>query len=321
MADIIVVGSLNMDLVIKTERMPRPGETIPGHSFQTIPGGKGANQAVAAARLGAQVAMVGRVGDDDFGPALTENLVGHGVEASHVGIDGEAATGIALIIVDQNGENSIVVAGGANLRVSPRDLDGLDGLLPQAKLLLLQFEVPLETSRRAMEIAARHNLKVILNPAPARAVSPQLLAQADYVVPNETEASLLTGIEVTDLASAEKAARKLLSCGVPVVIVTLGEKGALVVTGDQAFHVPARQIDAVDTTAAGDAFIGGLAVALTQDLPLKEAVRYATYTGTLAATRFGAQTSLPSAREVQSFCERSTPAQQQDTSPLLPISR
>jgi ribokinase len=307
MADIIVVGSLNMDLVIKTERMPRPGETIPGHSFQTIPGGKGANQAVAAARLGAQVAMLGRVGDDDFGPALTENLASHGVDASHVGIDNEAATGIALIIVDQDGENSIVVAGGANLRLSPPDADALENLLPGAKLLLLQFEVPLQTSERAMAIAAQHGVKVILNPAPARAVTPQLLAQADYVVPNETEASLLTGIEVADLASAERAARRLLGYGVPVVIVTLGEKGALVVTGDQAFHVPARQVEAIDTTAAGDAFIGGLAVALTRDFPLEEAVRYATCSGALAATRFGAQTSLPSAEEVHSFYKGGTP--------------
>ncbi len=307
MAEIIVVGSLNMDLVIKADRMPLPGETIPGHGFQTIPGGKGANQAVAAARLGGWVAMAGRVGDDDFGTALVENLILQGVDASPVRVDGKAATGIALIIVDQTGENSIVVAGGANLRVSPQDIDPLAGLWPQAKLLLLQFEVPLETVAYAMAKAAHHEVKVILNPAPARAVSPQLLSQVHYLVPNEIEASMLTGVEVRDLASAEGAARKLLGYGVPVVIVTLGEKGALVVTGEQAFHVPTWQVDAVDTTAAGDAFNGGLALALVQGRPLKEAVRYATCAGTLAATKFGAQTSLPSAEEVQAFYERGTP--------------
>jgi ribokinase len=225
------------------------------------------------------------------------------VETSYVRMDAGAATGIALIIVDQKGENSIVVAGGANLRVSPQDVNSLARLMAKAELLLLQFEVPLETSEKAMEMAAHHGVKIILNPAPARAVSPQLLSQADYVVPNETEASLLTGVEVTDLTSAKEAARKLLGYGVPVVIVTLGEKGALVVSREEEFHVPARQIAAVDTTAAGDAFVGGLAVALGRGFPLKEAVRYATCAGTLAATKFGAQTSLPSAEEVQGFYE------------------
>ena len=308
MADIIVVGSLNMDLVIRAERMPLPGETIPGHGFQTIPGGKGANQAVAAARLGNRVAMAGRIGDDDFGTALVENLNRQGVDASPIRVDSGAATGIALIIVDDNGENSIVVAGGANLRVSPLDVDALAGLWSQARLLLLQFEVPMETIAHAMASAARHGVEIILNPAPARSVSPQLLAQADFLVPNEIEASMLSGVEVRDLASAEKAARKLQDYGVPVVIVTLGEKGALAVSGEEAFHVPARQVDAVDTTAAGDAFNGGLASALVQGFSLRGAVRYATCAGTLAATRFGAQTSLPSAEEVQAFYRKGDPA-------------
>ena len=307
MPEIIVVGSLHMDLVIKSDRMPLPGETIPGHGFQTIPGGKGANQAVAAARLGRQVAMAGRVGDDDFGRALVENLGLQGVDAGPVQVDGETATGIALIIVDQRGENSIVVAGGASLRVSPQDIDALAWLWPQARFLLLQFEVPLETVAYAMAVAARHGVRVILNPAPARAVSPQILSRADYLVPNEIEASMLTGVKVRDLVSAEEAAQKLVGYGVPVVIVTMGDKGALAVTAEQTFHVPAWQVDAVDTTAAGDAFNGGLAAALVQGFPLKEAVRYATCAGTLATTRFGAQTSLPSAEEVQVFYERGTP--------------
>jgi ribokinase len=303
MADIVVVGSLNMDLVVKVARMPRAGETVPGHDLQTIPGGKGANQAAAAARLGGQVTMVGRVGADAFGPTLLENLKGQGVDASHVTMDGSAATGIAMILVDDDGENSIVISAGANGRVNREDIDRAEGLWSRARLLLLQFEVPLETVAYAAEVAARHQVKVILNPAPARQVSPELLARVNYLVPNETEASFLAGVKVRDVASAEAAARQLLANGVPVVIMTMGEKGALLVTDEQAVHVPARQVTAVDTTAAGDAFIGGLAVALVKGFPLEEAVRYATCAGTLAVTRFGAQTSLPSAEQTQALYE------------------
>lgn len=308
MAAIVVVGSLNMDLVVQTPRMPLAGETIPGQDLQLIPGGKGANQAAAAAKLGGQVAMVGRVGGDAFGPRLIENLSRQGVDTSHVGTDDGAATGTAVIIVDDTGENSIVVSAGANGRVSRGDIDRVEELLSQAKFLLLQFEVPLETVEYAIGMAARHQVKVILNPAPAHPVSPELLAKVDYLVPNETEAKMLTGLDVVDLPSAERAARKFLGYGVPVVIITLGDQGALLVTEQRVVHVPAREVKAIDTTAAGDAFIGGLAVAVMQELPLEEAVRYATCAGTLAVTRFGAQTSLPSAEQVQAFYESGTPA-------------
>jgi len=301
MPDIVVVGSLNMDLVIGVPRMPLAGETIVGRDLQTIPGGKGANQAAAAAKLGGRVAMVGRVGDDVFGPRLIENLRRQGVDADAVRIDGGAATGVALIMVDETGENSIVVSAGANGRVSVEDVASAEGLIGGARLLLLQHEVPLETVAHAIEMAARHGVQVILNPAPAHSVSPELLSKVDYVVPNETEARTLTGVEVEDVVTAEVAARKLLDHGVPVVIITLGEQGALLVTEGGASHVPARQVEAVDTTAAGDAFIGGLAAALVKGLPLPEAVRYATCAGTLATTVFGAQTSLPSADRVQEF--------------------
>jgi ribokinase len=302
-ADIVVVGSLNMDLVVKAPRMPLEGETLLGRDFQMIPGGKGANQAAAAARLGAQVAMVGRVGGDAFGPPLIENLRCQGVDAGHVQIDDEAATGTAMIIVDDSGQNSIVVAPGANGRVSEQDVDRLEDTLSQARVLLLQFEVPLETVEYAIQMAARHQIKVILNPAPARPAPAELIAKVDYLVPNEFEASTLTGLETKDVPSAERAARKLLGFGVPVVIITLGERGALMATGQGMAHVPARRVQAVDTTAAGDAFIGGLAVALVKGSPLDEAVRYASCAGALAVTKFGAQTSLPSADEVQAFYE------------------
>jgi ribokinase len=304
MADIVVVGSLNMDLVVKVARMPRAGETVSGRDLQTIPGGKGANQAAAAARLGGWVAMVGRVGDDAFGPRLVENLDRQGVDTRCVRLDAAAATGTAMILVDNSGENSIVISAGANGRVGRQDLDGAEGLLAQARILLLQFEVPLDAVAQAMAIARRCGVRVVLNPAPAYPIAPELLAGADFLVPNESEASLLTGMEVQDLPSAEAAARKLRALGVPVVIITLGEKGALLVEDGRSVHVPARAVQAVDTTAAGDAFIGGLAVALVRGLPLAEAVRYAGCAGTLAVTRFGAQTSLPSAEEVQAFYEQ-----------------
>lgn len=301
MADIVVIGSLNMDLVVRVARMPQPGETVPGRDFQTIPGGKGANQAVAAALLGGSVAMVGRVGNDAFGSELINNLRRQGVDISHVQLEDDAATGTAMIMVDEMGQNSIVVAAGANGRLAREDVDGLERLLSQAKYLLLQFEVPLDTVQYATEKAQSHGVKVVLNPAPARPVPPQFLSRVDYVIPNESEASLLSGVQVHDLASAEEAARRLQGYGVPVVILTLGEKGALLVTGEKVCHVPAHRVEAVDTTAAGDAFIGGLAMALVQGYPLEEAVRYATCAGTLAVTRFGAQTSLPSAKEVQAL--------------------
>ncbi len=301
MAHIIVVGSLNMDLVVRVERMPHPGETVPGRDFQTIPGGKGANQAAAAALLGSSVAMVGRVGNDAFGPRLVENLKRKGVNTEHVQLDDRAATGTAMITVDETGQNSIVIASGANGCLVREDIDGLDSLFRQARFLLLQFEVPLDTVQYAMDKAHRHGVQVVLNPAPARPVPPQFLSGVDYLIPNESEASLLSGVQVRDTASAEEAARRLLSYGVPVVILTLGENGALLASGPELLHVPARRVAAVDTTAAGDAFIGGLAAALVGGYALQDAVRYATCAGTLAVTRFGAQTSLPRAGEVEAL--------------------
>jgi ribokinase len=304
MTDIVVVGSLNMDLVVRVTRMPQPGETVPGREFQTIPGGKGANQAAAAALLSSSVAMVGRVGNDAFGPALIENLNRQGVDTCHIQLDGHAATGTAMITVDDLGQNSIIIAAGANGRVVREDIDELDRLFDQAQYLLLQFEVPLDRVEYAMQKAHSHGVKVILNPAPAHPVSPQFLSRVDYLILNESEAGLLSGVQVHDLVSAEESARRLQHDGVPVVILTLGEKDALLVSGETACHVPAHRVEAVDTTAAGDAFIGGLATALVQGYPLEEAVRYATCAGTLAVTRFGAQTSLPSALEVKALFER-----------------
>lgn len=301
MADVVVLGSLNMDLVVRTGRIPRPGETIHGEDFRTIPGGKGANQAAAAAKMGAQVEMVGRVGQDNFGPALLDNMRAQGVGVAHVRMDPGAASGIALITVDAAGENTIVVAPGANGRVSLDDLAAARDVLAGAHYLIMQFEIPLPVVRAAIELARELGVRVILNPAPAYAVEPGFLEGVHCLVANETEAERLTGVGVADLASAERAGRAFLAQGIPVAIITLGAQGAMLVTPEGAVHVPARAVQAVDATAAGDAFIGGLTAALLRGYAWPEAVRYATCAGTLAATVLGAQTSIPTAAQVDAF--------------------
>ena len=299
MSNIIVVGSLNADLVVRAPRFPQPGETISGEDLKIIPGGKGANQSVAAARQGASVAMVGRVGNDSFGPELINNLKHNGVDTAHVQIDAEAATGTATIIVDANGQNSIVLSPGGNGRVSPADLNTVS--FSDYKLLLLQLEIPLEPVLAAAKRAKEKGLRVLLNPAPARTLPDELIALPDFIVPNEGELSLLTNQPVQDLTSAENAARALLAQGAQTVIVTLGANGALIVNREVTKHIPAFQVDVVDTTAAGDAFIGGFASALLQNKPLGEAVRSGCACGALAATKFGAQPSMPTKEEVEGF--------------------
>jgi ribokinase len=296
MSDILVVGSLNTDLVVRAPRFPQPGETISGEDLQVIPGGKGANQAVAAARLGARVSMLGRVGKDNFGDFLLENLKSNHVDSQLVQRD-DASTGTATIIVDSNGQNSIVLSAGANGKVSPADVDSAS--FPDHKLLLLQLEIPPETVVSAAKRAHENGLRVILNPAPAQRIPAELIALADFIIPNETELSLLTGLPVNDINSTEQAARALLEHGAKNVIVTLGSKGALIVTHTQVTQVDTYQVDVVDTTAAGDAFIGGFATALLQDKSLEESVRYGCACGTLATTKFGAQPSLPTKAEVE----------------------
>ncbi len=296
MNDILVVGSLNMDLVVRAPRFPAPGETISGEDLAVIPGGKGANQAVAAARLGAEVSMLGRVGSDVFGQSLLDNLARNKVNANRVQQDA-AATGTATIIVDAHGQNSIVLSPGANGKVTPNDLADL----PDAKILLLQFEIPAETVTVAAQRAREKGMRVIVNPAPARKVDPEFLRLADILVPNESELSLLTDRPVADSTSAEAAARQLIAQGAEMVIITRGEYGALMVTKNDSYNVPAFQVDVMDTTAAGDAFIGGLAVSLAEDKPIREALTFANACGALAAMKFGAQPSLPTREEVRVF--------------------
>jgi len=292
-ASVTVVGSLNMDLVTRASRIPQPGETIIGDDFHTLPGGKGANQAVAAARLGAQVAMVGRVGRDTFAGPLLDNLAGAGVDCTFVTQDSQAATGVALIVVDAAGQNSIVVASGANMRLLPDDVDAAETVISAAHVLLLQLESPLETVTRAAQVARAHGVQVILNPAPARLLPASLLSLVDVLVPNESETELLTGLPVGDQAEAEAAAAALQEMGVGTVILTLGERGALLAREGEVTLLPAFDVTPVDTTAAGDAFVGGLGVALAEGKTLAEAVRWGNAAGALATTRLGAQPSLP----------------------------
>jgi ribokinase len=298
MTNILVAGSLNADLVVRAPRFPQPGETISGGDLQVIPGGKGANQAVAAARLGAKVTMLGRVGKDNFGDFLLDNLKQNKVDVTHVQHD-DASTGTAIIVVDENGQNSIVLSAGANGKVTPADMDSASFL--HHDLLLLQLEIPLPTVLRAAQRAKAHNLRVVLNPAPAQQLPEELIALTDYIIPNETELSLLTGMEVKDFPTAVLAARGLKQRGAATVIVTMGANGALIVSDSLVAQIKAYPVKAVDTTAAGDAFIGGFATALLQNQTVEESVQYACACGALACTKFGAQPSLPTKAEVAQF--------------------
>jgi ribokinase len=295
---IVVVGSLNMDLIARTSRIPAPGETILGHDFRTAPGGKGANQAVAAARAGARVRMVGRVGRDAFGEELLANLDANEVDHRFVLRDETAATGVAVIVVDDAGENSIVVLSGANMQLTPADVEAAEAAIAEADLMLLQLEIPLPAVQRAAELGRKHGVQVVLNPAPARSLPADLLRLIDVLIPNETETALLTGMPIDTIPDLKAAAAALRAQGPAAVILTLGARGALLSTADQMLLAPAFPVMPVDTTAAGDAFAGGFGAALAGGKSLFEAVRQGNAAGALAATRLGAQPSLPTRSEI-----------------------
>ena len=293
---ILVVGSLNMDLVVRSPRHPQPGETLLGTEFHTFPGGKGANQAVAAARLGGQVKLIGRVGADAFGDALLETCSQDGVDTRHVEQLQDAPTGIALITVNDAGQNTIVVVPGANGKLSPPDLLSAAPAFEGASVVVIQLEIPLLTVTYAADLARRYGARVVLNPAPAQPLSATCLEQVDVLIPNQSEAALLTGC-----ALAGDAARRLMASGVRSVIVTMGEGGVLIAEGETATHLPAHRVSVVDTTAAGDAFVGAFAVALAEGRTVREAAAWGNAAGALAVTRAGAQPSLPERAEVERF--------------------
>ncbi len=298
---IVVVGSVNTDMVVKSARIPVAGETVTGGKFVMAAGGKGANQAVAAARLGAEVTLVAKVGQDLFGDQAIENYRREGIQTDCILRDPENATGVALILVDERGENLISVASGANHALSPEEVFLVAERIRSADVLMLQLEVPMETVCEAARLATEAGVTVILDPAPAVPLPEGLLQNVSYLTPNETEAERLTGIQVTDEASAERAGKQLVGAGARHVLVTLGAKGALLVTSEGSHLIPTQPVEAVDTTAAGDAFNGGMAWALAQGMKLDEAIRWACLTGALSATRLGAQPSLPTRADLEHF--------------------
>lgn len=290
---ILVIGSSNMDLVIQADHFPRPGETIIGGNFSMIPGGKGANQAVAAARLGGKVALVAQVGDDLFGQANLDNYQREGIDIANVERHPDVPTGVALISVDKSGENTIIVASGANAEMGINNLERASMLFEWADVVLLQLEIPLEVVTEAARMAKAQGKKVILNPAPARALPAELLENVDIITPNETEAEFLTGISVSDISSAALAAAKFNASGIQKVIITLGENGAFLADGNTEEIIPTQRVKAVDTTAAGDTFNGALAVALGRGEIMNAAVTFALKAATLSVQRLGAQSSIP----------------------------
>ncbi len=300
MGNIVVVGSANTDMILKCAHLPQPGETILGGEFAMAGGGKGANQAVAAARLGGAVTFVARLGRDAMGDQALAQYQAEGIACEHITRAESAASGVALILVDAAGENMIGVASGANATLLPEHVAAAEAAIRTAVVVLVQLEIPLETVAAAIRLAHKHNTRVILNPAPARALPAELLQDA-VLTPNETEAAILTHQDVTTEAGIENAARQLIALGAHQVVMTLGERGALWATRAHTQIVPAFPVTPVDTTAAGDAFNGGLAVALARGDDMLPAIRYASAVAALSVTKFGAQPSLPTRAQVETF--------------------
>lgn len=305
-ARIVVVGSINMDLVVRAPRMPRPGQTLTGSDFLTAPGGKGANQAVAAARLGADVAMIGRVGDDVFADRLVRGLQDAGVHTDHVLRTADCPSGTAVITVDDSGENSIIVVPGSNGQLTPADIEAREQLIADAHVLLLQLEVPLETVVRAAQIARGHGVRVIVDPAPAPTQAlPAQLHNVDIISPNQSEAAALTGQSAQTVEQAEAAAGKLVDQGAGHAVIKLGAAGALAVGDDRRpIRVAGFKVDPVDTTAAGDAFTAALGLALAEGRDLAEAMTFGCATGALAVTKMGAQQAMPDRAAVEQLIDQ-----------------
>jgi ribokinase len=298
---VFVLGSINQDFVLKVERRPNPGETVTNAELSTGSGGKGANQAAAAARLGASVTFLGRVGDDEFGEPLVQALGEKGIDTSLVKQVSGESTGAAFITVTPDGENAITVAPGANRSLTPEDADAASEAIGDSRVLVAQMEIPVETVVRAVEIAVQRGIRALVNLAPTFEVPRELLEKLDPLVVNEHEAAFLLGGEVEGVDGALSAASKLLSLGPQSAVVTIGEAGAVCASGESSRHLPAPKVDVVDTTGAGDAFVGALAARLARDAPLEDAVAYAVRAGAAAVTKVGAQGALPTPDVVETL--------------------
>ena len=301
---VVVLGGINMDLVTVAERSPDAGETVVGNRFLTYPGGKGANQAVAAARMEAKTAMVGRVGDDIFGPQLIESLTASGVDVSRIGVDIGASSGIAVINIDAAAQNRIIQVLGANTTCGQVEGTMVKQALEGASTLMLQLEVSVDLSFQVALHAAAMGKRVILDPGPVRPLPSEFYACCAVITPNETEAQALVGFPVTDVTSAAKAAEELLKRGVGAAVIKLGAQGSYIATTEDGWHVPAIQVKAVDSVAAGDAFNGALAASLSAGENMRAAMRLATAAGALAVTKFGAQDSMPLRQEAEDLLVR-----------------
>ena len=293
---ILVVGSLNMDLVVTVPRLPQISETIIGGKFATFPGGKGANQAVAASRMGATVSMIGAVGNDDYGQTLCQAAAQDGIDTNHIEIDPKAATGIALITVDADGRNTIVVASGANLELTTNHIQAAQHAFSATDVLVTQLESPLDAVKEAVSLAGKSGIHVVLNPAPARPLNAELLSKVEFFVPNERETMQVAGVD-----SLESAIQKLLDIGLRNLIITLGEQGTLLVTPEGREHFPAHRVQAIDTVAAGDAFVGAFSTGIAEGMRVEDAIRLGNAAAAIAVTRRGAQPSLPTREDVNDF--------------------
>lgn len=296
---IVVIGSCNTDMVISMDHLPLPGETLIGGEFFMNSGGKGANQAVAAARLGGNVSFIAKVGNDPFGKRALEQYRAEGIDVKHILTDPEQPSGVALIMVDAQGENSIAVASGANAHLTTKDIDNAKEILSRADIVLMQLETPITTVEHAANVAKRSGAKVILNPAPAQPLSESLLQNLYILIANETEAEFISGTQITDMDSVARAADILCDKGVEKVVITLGSRGAFVKERGNYHQIPGLKVKAVDATAAGDTFCGALCVALAEGKNLTEAVTFANRCAAVTVTRMGAQSSLPYRSEIE----------------------
>ena len=301
MGKVVIVGSINTDMILAVDQLPKLGETVLGGEFTSAGGGKGANQAVAAARAGAQVTFVAKVGYDPLGNESIARFQAEGIDTTHISRDSGASTGVALIFVDAAGENCIGVASGANAKLSTADIDTARDVIASASVLLVQLETPLETVARAIDLAHAAGVRVLLNPAPARTLPDALLGRVSIITPNRGETELLTGVKMGDAASLAEAVRALHARGVSQAILTLGSAGVYVSEGAAAYELPAHKVEPVDTTAAGDVFSGALAAALSEDRALRDAVAFANAAAALSVQRMGAQPSVPMRTDIEAF--------------------